>query len=91
VIYILINNGVIKDVPEDMELENLKQQLNSDNQNKHPITFQVIDAVRLKMRVKETNEETKEERCVWKEWTTVCVTFRIKELLPHVYFCDMKI
>jgi hypothetical protein len=64
--YILrvIKNGVIKDVPEDMELENFMQQLNSDNRNKHPIPFQVIDAVSLMMRVKETNEETKEERWV---------------------------
>jgi hypothetical protein len=29
--YIAIQNGVIKDVPEDMELENLIHQLNSDN------------------------------------------------------------
>jgi hypothetical protein len=57
----VIKKGVIKDVSEDMELENLMQQLNSNNQNKHPIPFQVIDAVTLKMRVKETNEETKEE------------------------------
>jgi hypothetical protein len=55
----VIKNGVLKDVPEDMELENLTQQLNSDNQNKHPITFQVTDTVRLKMTVKETNKETK--------------------------------
>jgi hypothetical protein len=58
----VIKNGVIKDVPEDMELENLSQQLNSGNHNKHSIPFQVIDAVRLKMRVKETNEETEGER-----------------------------
>jgi hypothetical protein len=41
-----------------MELENFMQQLNSVNHNKHPITFETIDAVRLKMRIKETNEET---------------------------------
>jgi hypothetical protein len=87
----VIKKGVIKDVPEDMELENLKQQLNSDNQNKHPTPFQVIDAVRLKMRVKETNEETKEERWVWKESRAVCLTFRTKELPPRVYFCNIKI
>jgi hypothetical protein len=52
----VIRKGVIKDVPEDMELENLKQK-----QNKHPIPFQVTDAVRLQMRVRETNEETEEE------------------------------
>jgi hypothetical protein len=45
-----------------MELENLTKQLNSDNQNKHPIPFHFTEAVRFKMRVKETNEETKEER-----------------------------
>jgi hypothetical protein len=45
-----------------MELENLTQHLNSDNHNKHLITFQVIDAVRFKMRIKETNEEIKEEK-----------------------------
>jgi hypothetical protein len=53
--------------------------------------IQVSDAVSLKMRVKETNEETKEERWVWKESTAVCLMFRIKELPPHVYFCYNKI
>jgi hypothetical protein len=43
------------------------EHINSGNKNKHPVLFQVIDAVRLKLRVKETNEETKEERWVWKE------------------------
>jgi hypothetical protein len=89
--YIVIKKGVIKDVPEDMELENLTQQLNSDNQNKHPIPFQVIDAVRLKMMVKETNKKTKEERWVWNESRAVCLTFRTKELPPHVYFRNIKI
>jgi hypothetical protein len=42
--HMFIKKGVFKDVPEDMELENLMQQLNSDNHNKHPIPFQVIDA-----------------------------------------------
>jgi hypothetical protein len=63
----VIKKGVIKDVPENMELENLTQQLNSDNQNKRSLPFQVIDAVRLKMRVKVTKEKPKEERWVWKE------------------------
>jgi hypothetical protein len=40
---------------------------------------------------KETNEETKEERWVWKESRAECLTFRIKESPPHVYFCNMKI
>jgi hypothetical protein len=44
--------GVIKEVPEDMELEKLMQQLNMDNHNKHPIALQIIAAVRLTMRVK---------------------------------------
>jgi hypothetical protein len=35
--YMVIKKGVIKDVPENMELENLMQQVNSDNHNKHPI------------------------------------------------------
>jgi hypothetical protein len=74
-----------------MELENLMQQLNSDSHNKHPIPFQIIDAVRFNMRVKETNEETKEERWVWKESRAVCLMFRNKELRPHVYFCNMKV
>jgi hypothetical protein len=60
--YIVIQKGVIKDVPDDMELENLMQQLNSDKHNKQPVPFQIIGAARLKMGVKETNEETKEER-----------------------------
>jgi hypothetical protein len=60
----VIKKGVIINVPEDTELENLTPQLNSDNHNKHPIPFQIIDAVRLKMRVKVANEETKEERWV---------------------------
>jgi hypothetical protein len=68
----------------------LKQQLNSDNQNKHPVPFQVIDAVRLKMRVKVTNEETEGEKWVWKESRTVCLIFRTKELPPHVEFRNMK-
>jgi hypothetical protein len=89
--YMVIKKGVIKDAPEDMELENLTQQHNSDNQNKHPIAFQIIDAVRLKMRVKETNKETKEEKWIWKESRVVCLTFRIKELPPHIYFCNIKI
>jgi hypothetical protein len=29
--YMIIKKGVLKDVPEDMELENLTQQLHSDN------------------------------------------------------------
>jgi hypothetical protein len=59
--YMAIKKGVNKDAPEDMELENLMEQLNPDNHNKHPISFQIIDATRLNMRVKETNEETKGE------------------------------
>jgi hypothetical protein len=39
--YMVIKKGVIKDVPEDMELENLMQQLNSDIHNEHPIPFQI--------------------------------------------------
>jgi hypothetical protein len=58
----VIKKGVINDVPEKMEVENLMQQLNSDNSNKHPIRFQIIDAVTLKLRVKETNEETDREK-----------------------------
>jgi hypothetical protein len=61
--YMIIKKGVIKDVPEDMESEHLTQQPNSDNQNKHSIPFQVVDAVRLKKRVEDTNEETKEDGC----------------------------
>jgi hypothetical protein len=87
----IIKSGVIKDVPEDMELENLTQQLDSDNQNKHPIPFQVTEAVTLKIIVQEINEDTKEERWVWTESRAVCLTFRTKELSPHVYFCNMKI
>jgi hypothetical protein len=45
--------GVIKDVPKDMDLENLMQQLNSDNHHKHPIPFQITDAVILRLSVKE--------------------------------------
>jgi hypothetical protein len=52
---LVTKKGVIKDVPKDMKLENLTQQLKSVDKKKHPIPFQVIDAVRLKMRVKETN------------------------------------
>jgi hypothetical protein len=57
---------------------------------KHPTPFQVSDAVSLKMRVEETNEETKEERRVWKEPRAVCLTSKIKILPRHVYFCNMK-
>jgi hypothetical protein len=34
--YMVIKKGVNKDVPKDMDLENLMQQLNSDNHDKHP-------------------------------------------------------
>jgi hypothetical protein len=88
---VVIKKGVIKNVSQDMELENLTQQLNLDDHNKHPIPFQVIEAVRLKVRVKETNEETKGERWVWKQSRAICLTFRTKELHPHVYFYNMKI
>jgi hypothetical protein len=81
---LVIKKGIIKDVLEDMELENLMQQLNSDIHNKHPIPFQIFDAVRHKMRVKETKEETEGERQVWKESRAVCLTFRTKEL-PLMY------
>jgi hypothetical protein len=67
------------------------QQLNSDNHNKYPIPFQITDAVRLKMRVKETNEEAKGERWEWRESRALCLTSRTKELPPHVYFCNMNI
>jgi hypothetical protein len=77
--YMVIKRGVIKDVPENMELENLMQQLNLDNHNKYPTTFQIIAAVRLMMRVKETNEETKGERWVWKGRRAVYFTFTTKE------------
>jgi hypothetical protein len=43
----VIKKGVIKDLPEDMELDKLTQRLNSDNQNTHLIPLQVIDAARL--------------------------------------------
>jgi hypothetical protein len=85
----LIKKRVIKDVPEDVELENLMQQLNSDNQNKHPIPFQIIDEIRLEMKVKETNEETEEKIWVWKiRWR---LAFKSKHLSLHVYDCNMKI
>jgi hypothetical protein len=74
-----------------MKLENLMQQLNSNNYKKHPIPFQIADAVRLKMRVKQTNEETEGERWVWNESRAECLAFRTNELPPQVYFCNMKI
>jgi hypothetical protein len=89
--YMVIKKGAIKDVSKNMALENFMQQFNSDNHNKHPIHFQIIDAVRLKMRVKETKEETESERWVWKGSRAVCLTFRPKEFPPNVCFCNMKI
>jgi hypothetical protein len=80
----VFKKGVIKYVSEDMELENLTQQLNSGNQIKHLIPFQVTDAVRLKMRVEETKKETEGERWVWKESRAVRLAFRTKEL-PLMY------
>jgi hypothetical protein len=62
--YMVIKKGVIKDIPEYMELENLIQQLNLDNQNKHLIPFQIFDAVTIKVKVKEMHIETKGERWV---------------------------
>jgi hypothetical protein len=86
----VIKKKVIKDVPEDMELENLTQQLNSGNENKNPITFQVIDAVTLKMKVKETSEGTKEEKLIWKESRAVCLSLELRNCsLTNVF--DMKI
>jgi hypothetical protein len=61
------------------------QKLNSDNQNKHPIPFQVIDAVSLKMRVKETKEETKEEKWVRKESRAVRSPNEALEILLELY------
>jgi hypothetical protein len=89
--YVVIKKGLNKDVPEGMELENFIQQLNSNNHKKHALPFQIIDAVRFKMRVKETNEETEGERCVWEEWRALCLTYRSKILRSHIYFCNMKI
>jgi ribosomal silencing factor RsfS len=56
-----------------MELENLMQQFNSDN-HKHSIPFQVTDAAKLNVIVKETNEETEKERWVLKESRAICLT-----------------
>jgi hypothetical protein len=64
--YMVIKSGMKRDMPEDMELEILKQR-NSDNHNKHPIRSQIIYAVRLKMRVKEKNEEGDREMLTWNE------------------------
>jgi hypothetical protein len=50
--YMVVKKGVIKDVPEDMELTNLMEQLNLDNHNKHAMLYHVTDSVRHKMRVK---------------------------------------
>jgi hypothetical protein len=60
--YSVIKKGVITvitDVREDIDLQNLMQHLNSDSHKKQPIPFQINDAVRLKMRIKETTEEPK--------------------------------
>jgi hypothetical protein len=81
----VIKKGVIKDVQKSMELQNLMQQLNSDNRNKHLIHFQGFDTVRLKMRVKEMNEETEGERWGWKEWCLWCLTFRTKEFPMYIF------
>jgi hypothetical protein len=61
-----------------MELENLMQQHKSDNRNKYPIPFQVMDAVRLKMRVNEMNEETEGER-----WGVERVECSMFDILPY--------
>jgi hypothetical protein len=57
----VMKKGLIKDVPEGMELENLMQQLNSDNRNKRPISFQIINAVRLKMKSKKRRKNPREK------------------------------
>jgi hypothetical protein len=62
--YMVFKKEVIRDVSEVIKLENLMQQLNSDNHNQHPISFQITDAVRFMIRAKETNEETKGKRGV---------------------------
>jgi hypothetical protein len=87
----VIKKGCIEDTPKDMELENFIQQFNPDNHNKHPMPFKITATVRPTTRLKETNEETEGERWVWKESGAVYLTFRTKELPPHVYICNMKI
>jgi hypothetical protein len=86
--YMVVIKGVIQDVPEDMELKNLMEQLNSDNHNKHAKPFQVTGAVRHKMKVKEKKEEADGDRWVWKESRAVCSTFRTKELPPYETFSE---
>jgi hypothetical protein len=82
---VVIKKGVIKQVPEDMELENLTQQLNSNIHSKLSIPFQVINAVRLKMRAKETSEEYEGERWWWKE-----SIFRTKKLAKRSFTVFLK-
>jgi hypothetical protein len=77
--HVVIKKVIIKDVPEDMELENLLQQLNSDNQNKHPIPF------RLKTKVKKTNKGPKGGKLVWKKSRAVSLAFRANELHPPFF------
>jgi hypothetical protein len=42
------------------------------------------------MKVKEANEETKEEKWVWKESREVCLTVRTKELPPSRIFLQYE-
>jgi hypothetical protein len=53
--------------------------------------FHITDAVRPQIRVQATKKNTGGERRVWKEARAAPLTFRIKELPPHVYFCNIKI
>jgi hypothetical protein len=37
------------------------------------------------------NETVVREIWVWEESRTICLTFKIKEMPPHAYFCNLKI
>jgi hypothetical protein len=53
--------------------------------------FHVIDGARLKMRVKETERGNQGRRMGVERVEGIYLTFRTKELTPHVYFRNMRI
>jgi hypothetical protein len=61
--YVVIKKGIIKDVPEDMDLESFMQQLNSDNHNKQRIPFQMNDALGLRESKRRTKKPREKDGC----------------------------
>jgi hypothetical protein len=56
--YAIITKTVIKDMPEEMDLNILVRQLNNDNNNKHLHQQQIVDAYGLRIKVRAKDERS---------------------------------